>query len=333
MKKSFFAIYNKAREYRQKLMDIEKQRGGQDENGQQKKKPFNKTLALMLDLTKIMKDSGKYPEIQQKHFIKISKMIVDEAKKQTGMQEVNDTVRQSALQLVKNPEQFVVRFRNEQAQGSSQGLTQGSQTNTRTRSGNTGSNDRYNRNNRGRKNFRDDFDNDDNKSNFSNLSDNFSENNRRSKNNYPWKGNDGSFRNYAQSKLWYDKPQWRDNNDANNFTETQRFSGDTQDYFNSPSGSRYYNKEQGNDRYLNRYGTESTNRGSQHGLNDYTVPGDRTGTTNESSRKSSNDRNFGNNSRSRNGLKSDSRNMMENDRRQSRTNDYQYLMDRSRLIY
>ncbi|XWV26277.1 hypothetical protein QJ857_gp0798 [Tupanvirus soda lake] len=372
--KEFFAIYNKAREFRQRIMDIEKQKGGQDVN--KPKRAVNKTLALMLELSKNMKDSGKFPNIQQKHFMKISKMIVDEAKRQTGTQEVNDSVRQAALQLVKNAEPFVAKFRSEQSQNQGSQLSEG---NTRTRSGNyKNSRNNTNGNNRNRRRFNGDNDDNSMGSNFSDLTDNFSEkrtnsgNNRGSDQNYPWKGSNSNYRNYAQSNLWRDVPEWR--NTQSNFTDTQRFSGDAQDYLNSPSGSKYYsqyNRESGNDRTLDRYGNTTTFE------NINAVPGNRTGTANESHRGSlssnernsgsSNERNSGssndrfsndrfsnrsidrdfdrsNDENNQNGPIRDSRNMLENDRRQntygtsgalsqSQNNTTGMSMDRVRMMY
>ncbi|XWV25022.1 hypothetical protein QJ856_gp0756 [Tupanvirus deep ocean] len=362
--KEFFAIYNKAREFRQRIMDIEKQKGGQEEN--KPKKPVNKTLALMLELSKNMKDSGKYPNIQQKHFMKISKMIVDEAKKQTGMQEVNDTVRQTALQLVKNADPFVTKFRNEQSQN--QG-NQGSEGNTRTRSGNYRNSNNNTNGNNSRRKFNGDTDDNVMGSNFTNLTDTFSDNknnfgnNNKTNQNTLWKGSNSNYSNYAQSNLWRDVPEWRDNSQSN-FSETQRFSGDAQDYLNSSTDSKYYsqnNKESGNDHTLNRYGNATTS------ANINAVPGNRTGATNDNYRGTSfgndrNDRNdrkranTGNNGNesdynrrsntsdrnNRDGPKRDSRNMLENDRRQNTYGTSGELsqnatsgmsMDRVRMIY
>lgn len=117
--KDFYNIFNKAREYRKRVLNVQNRMdGGQDSAGpgagEKKKRPVNKTLGLMLEMTKKMKDSGKYKDIQQKHFMKISKLILDQAKKDAGSTDINDAVRRKALELADRPDDFVARFRREQ---------------------------------------------------------------------------------------------------------------------------------------------------------------------------------------------------------------------------
>ncbi len=113
----FYEIFNKARNYRQQILNTQSQMdGGQD--GETKKRGVNPTLALLLELTKIMKESKKYPDIQQKHFMKISKNIIDEARRQLGIsgKEITPQLKDKSIQLAKQADKFVDKFRNEAKQ-------------------------------------------------------------------------------------------------------------------------------------------------------------------------------------------------------------------------
>ena len=112
------AIYDKAREYTKRITDAEnKMKGGEDTNTSEKKKrTVNKSLRLMLDITKKLSDSKKYPDIQHKHLMKVSKIIVDEAKKRTGKTEIDENVRTTALKLADNADEFVDKYRRGQDQ-------------------------------------------------------------------------------------------------------------------------------------------------------------------------------------------------------------------------
>lgn len=144
--KDFFAIFDKAREYRKRIMDVQnRMEGGAEESssssGEKKEKVVNSTLRLMLDMTKMMKDSKKFPDIQQKHFMKISKIIVTEAKKRANVEVINDKVKEIALSLSKNPEKFIAQFKEEQKNEA----TSSSQNNSATSSVSS-SNNRNSRN-------------------------------------------------------------------------------------------------------------------------------------------------------------------------------------------
>jgi hypothetical protein len=228
--KDFIDMYNKAREYRHRIIDVENKRkneqsqsGGQQET-QKKVRVLNPTVRLMLDLTKIMKSSGKYPEIKQSQFMQISKMIVDDAKKQTGMQEVNDTVKQSAMQLAKNPQKYIERFKNQQS------LKDG---NSDTKSGsNFRGNDKM-------KNFRDNKNSDKNPDADS------------------WRGSDSNYRNYAQANLWNDRNFSKDSDDTGRDSYINRYGN------NDRNDTNYTNKQameaNQNDSYDDSYG-DSYNR-------------------------------------------------------------------------
>jgi hypothetical protein len=216
------AIYNKALEFRKRIENIEnRQKGGQTETNQQKpKKPLNPTIRLILDLNDIMRKSGKYPDIKPKYFMKISKMIIDDAKqKNNNATIVNEEVRTTALQLVKNPEPYVARFRKQQAEQAQSQQSQQSQGNYQKKNSRQRSTDRTSENIRSKNAF----------SNTDNTNKNF-----------PWRGNDSNYRNYAQENLWFDIPEWKEK--SSKFTESQKFSGDALDYFNSPIGSKYYSQ-------------------------------------------------------------------------------------------
>ena len=311
--KDFFAIYNKARDYRQRIMDVDnKQHGGEEVK---KKREVNKTLALMLELTAIMKASGKYPDIQQKHFMKISKLIVDDAKKQTGLEKVDEKVRDRALELVKNPDKYVTQFRNEQT------LIKNTQSNYRNA---PAANTRREKDIlRSKSAFNDADTITDTK--FTKLSDSVSNKNK----NQPWRGNDGNYRDYAQANLWKDVPELRDRS-------SQRFSNDRNTDKNTDR-----NTDRDLDRYGNSTNTNDRNNGNSTNTND----------RNNDNNTNTNDRNNGttiDNSTSRknrgvitseNSRRSNSRNSTENTKRKNidrtdntdkNTNDN---MDRVRIFY
>ena len=111
--KRLFAIFQKAINYRDGVKDNNElnQKGGQIESGEKPKKSVNKTLRLMLDLTKIMKNLGKYPDIKQKDYMKVSKMILDEAKKREGTEEVTPRVAEVAEKIAQNPDEYIQKVR------------------------------------------------------------------------------------------------------------------------------------------------------------------------------------------------------------------------------
>ena len=291
-------------------MDVDdKQRGGAEEK---KKRAVNTTLALMLELSAKMRASGKYPEIQQKHFMKISKMIVDDAKRQTGSEKVDEKVRDKALELVKNPDKYVTLFKNEQT------LNKSTQGNYRNK---PGANTRRESDIMRSKSAFNDTDITDTK--FSNLSDNVANKNKNK--NQPWRGNDGNYREYAQANLWKDVPELKERS-------TQRFG-------NERSTER--NTERNTDRDLNRYGdnTNTNDRDLNNKYDNYTNTNDRTAnnydnninTDNSTSRKNRNG------VTSENSRRSNSRNSTENNKRKNtdRTDKTEKIdnMDRVRIFY
>lgn len=117
MERDFFAIFSKAREYRKRVENM--MEGGQSaEGGEKKKRTLSPVIRLMIDLSRKMNTSRKYPDIKGIHFMKISKMIVDEAKRRVGTNELNDQVKEEAMRLSDNPTEFVERYRREKAAGS-----------------------------------------------------------------------------------------------------------------------------------------------------------------------------------------------------------------------
>lgn len=120
--KDFFDIFNKAREYRERVIKLQnKMSGGQEPDNiapAKKKRTVNETLKLMLDMVKEMKKSNKYPGIQQKNFMKIAKAILDDVKKKEDVTKLTDNVKKIALQIAKNPDEYIKRFHPENVQGS-----------------------------------------------------------------------------------------------------------------------------------------------------------------------------------------------------------------------
>ena len=193
--KDFMDIYNRAREYKQRIAALG-QNGGQrkaassNDLAPKKKRPLNKTIQLMLKLTKTMKESGKYPYIQ-KQYMQISKLIIDDAKRQKSTTELTDEVEKLALQLVKNPEKYMTQY--DKTQGTTgKGKSNGSGNyrnyrNTRNSRGITS--------NTARSQAAFGNDADDNVSTGS------------------WRGRDSNYRDNYQAKLWRDVPDLNEDDD------------------------------------------------------------------------------------------------------------------------
>lgn len=127
--KDFFEIFNKAKEYRRRIMDAQNRMdGGQNsehkpeyEKVEEKKaKPLGETMKLTMDVSRKIKDSNKYPEIQWKYLMQVSKLIIDDAKKMVGSKEVNNDVREKALELANNPQEYVAKWRERSTQAKEQ---------------------------------------------------------------------------------------------------------------------------------------------------------------------------------------------------------------------
>jgi hypothetical protein len=206
--KEFFAIFNKAREYRKRVMDVQNRMYGGQEPIEKKKREMNSTVKLMLEMTKRMRESKKYPGIQQKHFMQISKAILDDAKKENGTDKLTKEVEETALDMIKNPETYVKKFQPEQLQGSI-----GMQDTKDIKS---------NKRNRNEENMRDQNDK-----------------SWRNNNTMPWK-NDNSYYSNQGTNLW-------NNTSENERSNENRYSGDAQDYVNRPdSTSQYYSRNVNN---------------------------------------------------------------------------------------
>ena len=135
--KEFHQIYNKALAYSDRLKNIErKMEGGQNDDtnpdyqdqvelpdtyktydesinygiygiGGELKNP---TIKLMLELSKIMNESKKYPELKWPQFMSVSKKIIDDIKDKTGKTDMQD-IRTQAIAAAKNPEKYVAEYK------------------------------------------------------------------------------------------------------------------------------------------------------------------------------------------------------------------------------
>lgn len=108
----FMQIMNQAREYRNRIMNMQNQLGGDDDQPK-KKREIPRALALILQLNGALRATGKYKDIPPKFLMKISKMIIDDAKKQLNTTELTLAVEEKAMVLVKNSDYYVNRFRTE----------------------------------------------------------------------------------------------------------------------------------------------------------------------------------------------------------------------------
>lgn len=119
--KEFFAIFNKAKEYQRRISKIENRMiGGADdetrvsERSEKKPRPLNETMRLTIDVAKKLKETGRYPDIPWKHIMQVSKLIIDDAKRDS--KEITPVVRERALELASNPDEYVSRWRIQVAQ-------------------------------------------------------------------------------------------------------------------------------------------------------------------------------------------------------------------------
>lgn len=159
--KDFFAIYDKARQYRMRLKDVEKRTGDEDQWGgeEKKKRVLNPTMKLMSTIAKKLQESGAYPDINRPLFMRVAKMIVDKAKEDvnapTKVNSAGKTVREltseastKALQLTDNTDtlkRFIEIVRSEKAE-KDRAKGKGSSTTSSSSGPSSNSNSRSNRN-------------------------------------------------------------------------------------------------------------------------------------------------------------------------------------------
>ena len=107
----FYHVYDKARQYRERVMKTQfEMNGGEDKP----KKKMPRTVLIMLAISAEIRKSGKYTQYKQPQLMKISKFILDDAKKQLGINEVTesdwDKIETKAMGLAKNPEKYIQQY-------------------------------------------------------------------------------------------------------------------------------------------------------------------------------------------------------------------------------
>ena len=229
-----YAIFKKAQEYRKNSLDLKnRMAGGQGDNVSEKKpREMNPTVLLMLQMSKVMSSSIKDPEIKQKHRMQISKIILDDTKKKMNTTDI-EKVRETVLKISERPEEFVAKFKKQQAASSQNTGTSGTSSNTRS--------SRNSRNDRSRSNNGDSMDDD--RDTFSNTgSSRNSRRNDRTRSNNGDSVNDNnsnSRSNGSRSNTgngWDDDLEYSPNNtDANSIT-----LGDMTDKRNSKKSRTFY---------------------------------------------------------------------------------------------
>jgi hypothetical protein len=115
--KDIYSIFSRARDYRTKLVNAPNGMMGGQEEGEKKKRKPNKTIMALLETSKELKASGKYDDIKWTDLMKVSKMIWDSAAKKLGTDDP-DKITIKVKELVKKPDEYIERFRN-QNKGSS----------------------------------------------------------------------------------------------------------------------------------------------------------------------------------------------------------------------
>lgn len=110
--KEFKMIFDRAREYRKRIMNFQQRmEGGKPEEQKPKKKREPpKALNFYIEMAKTLRKTVSDKRIKHKDFMKISKMIIDDVKKKIGTTELTDKVKENALRIAENPGEYVKRF-------------------------------------------------------------------------------------------------------------------------------------------------------------------------------------------------------------------------------
>ncbi|AKI80131.1 hypothetical protein QJ850_gp568 [Acanthamoeba polyphaga mimivirus] len=142
--RNFHNIFEEAKKYRQRIYDAERKMNGgaDDKNSSKPKRQINKPLRLMLDISKILRDSGNYKDFKIGDYMGIAKLISDHAKEKVGTTEISDEVRSEALKMARDPDEFVTKYKSKKQSSSS----------SSSGSGNSRRNSRNNSRNRSRRN-------------------------------------------------------------------------------------------------------------------------------------------------------------------------------------
>jgi hypothetical protein len=61
----------------------------------------------MSEISRLIRDSGKYPEVKWIQLQKVSKLIVDDAKKKLNTNDFTDAVETKSRELAKNPGPYI----------------------------------------------------------------------------------------------------------------------------------------------------------------------------------------------------------------------------------
>jgi hypothetical protein len=130
--KEFKMIFDKAQEYRKRIMQLQQNiKGG-------KKEP-SKGFKLYVEMAKTLKGHIHDNMLKQKDFMKISKMIIDDVKRRLGTTEITDKVREDSLKIASNPGEYVKKYKEKNL---SEGTQKYSTKNNKSMRGGVKDNDR-----------------------------------------------------------------------------------------------------------------------------------------------------------------------------------------------
>lgn len=101
------AIFDKAREYNKRIADEIAMTGGE---GEKKTKKLPPTIIAMHKISKEMKKTSGLGINKMGEYMKVSKMILDDAKSKLGKTELDDAVERKALELAQHPEKYVDEY-------------------------------------------------------------------------------------------------------------------------------------------------------------------------------------------------------------------------------
>lgn len=96
------AIFQKAREYRNRMSVVEDQTGGRG---------MNPKVEAMGKIGRALRDSGKFKELSYRDFISIGSIIYYEAQKKVGSDDV-EKILKLAMELIKTPDEYVAIFKS-----------------------------------------------------------------------------------------------------------------------------------------------------------------------------------------------------------------------------
>lgn len=109
LQRNFEMISKKANKYGEYLTQVTENMSG----GEKKKRQLGEAMKLIQDIAKSLKTSEKYPDVKYKDFLRIGKMMVQDAKTKLGVSITNDQVKKEAMDLLSKADYYVKKYKEE----------------------------------------------------------------------------------------------------------------------------------------------------------------------------------------------------------------------------